>query len=86
MVLFALILMSDWETLSKKIQEQVSADDLSDSSGDDGSCSSSRNSQHQAVYMDKAPTLPGCCPCKLEITNNHCCGQTSFSAPILDVD
>ena len=86
MVLFALILMSDWETLSKKIQEQVSADDLSDSSGDDWSCSSSRNSQHQAVYMDKAPTLPGCCPCKLEITNNHCCGRTSFSAPILDVD
>jgi MATE family multidrug resistance protein len=72
MVLFALILMSDWETLSKKIQEQVSADDLSDSSGDDWSCSSSRNSQHQAVYMDKAPTLPGCRPCKLEITNNHC--------------
>jgi MATE family multidrug resistance protein len=34
MVLFALILMSDWEALSKKIQEQVSADDLSDSSSD----------------------------------------------------
>jgi MATE family multidrug resistance protein len=47
MVLFALILMSDWGALSKKIQEQVSVDDLSDSSGDDCSCSSSRNSQHQ---------------------------------------
>ena len=86
MVLFALILMSDWEALSKKIQEQVSADDLSDSSGDDWSCSSSRNSQHQAVFMDIAPTLPGCCTCKLEITNNHCCGRNSFSAPSLDVD
>ena len=57
MVLFTLILMSDWEALSKKIQEQVSADDLSDSSGDDWSCSSSRNSQHQAVYMEIKLTL-----------------------------
>ena len=52
MVLFALILMSDWEARSKKIQEQVSEDDLSDSSGDDRSCSSSRNSQHQIVYKE----------------------------------
>jgi MATE family multidrug resistance protein len=57
MVLFALILMSDWEALSKKIQEQVSADDLSDSSGDDWSCSSSRNLQHQAVYTKIKLTL-----------------------------
>jgi MATE family multidrug resistance protein len=43
MVLFVSIRVSDWEALSKKIQEQVSADE-----------SSSRNSQHQIVYMDIA--------------------------------
>ncbi|KAL3785641.1 hypothetical protein ACHAW5_007642 [Stephanodiscus triporus] len=41
MLLSACIAMSDWEMLSKKIQEQVSADDLSDSSDDDSSYSSS---------------------------------------------
>ncbi|KAL3826856.1 hypothetical protein ACHAXA_005698 [Cyclostephanos tholiformis] len=41
MMLSACISISDWEMLSKTIQEQVSADDLSDSSGDENSTSSS---------------------------------------------
>ena len=45
-VLFACIIISDWEMLSKAIQDQVCAGDLSDdSSDDDGSTSSSSSKE-----------------------------------------
>lgn len=61
MILFALILMSDWEMLSEKVQEQVAAGDLSlsDSSGDESSCSSVDSDSER---ISKPPISSGCDP------------------------
>jgi Na+-driven multidrug efflux pump len=58
MILFALILMSDWEKLSEKIQKQVGSGDisLSDSSCDESSCSSTGS------YDDRKLTAHGVNP------------------------
>jgi MATE family multidrug resistance protein len=63
-LLSACIIMSDWEMLSKTIQDQVCADDLSDSSDDDSSTSSSssheekvRNSQTPEVFRQNNVSL-----------------------------
>jgi Na+-driven multidrug efflux pump len=54
-VLFACIIISDWEMLSKAIQDQVCAGDLSDdSSDDDGSTSSSSSKEGE----DPNPQTP----------------------------
>jgi MATE family multidrug resistance protein len=56
MLLSALIVLSDWEMLSKKIQEQVAVDDLSDSSDDDSSSGShSRKIQNAQNHDDDGP-------------------------------
>jgi Na+-driven multidrug efflux pump len=56
MLLSACIAMSDWEMLSKKIQEQVAVDDLSDSSDDDSSSGShSRKIQNAQNHDDDGP-------------------------------
>jgi hypothetical protein len=71
MILFALILMSDWEKLSKKIQEQVVASgeiSLSDSSGDEMSCSSdSSESEQISIPPNQADEVP----CNLETPCNN---------------
>ena len=71
MILFALILMSDWEKLSKKIQEQVVASgeiSLTDSSGDEMSCSSDDSESEQiSIPPNQADEVP----CNLETPCNN---------------
>jgi MATE family multidrug resistance protein len=66
MILFALIVMSDWEKLSEKIQKQVASGEisLSDSSCDEISCSSEDN---QSEQISIPPIQAGLVPCNIEI-------------------
>ncbi|KAL3812062.1 hypothetical protein ACHAXA_010034 [Cyclostephanos tholiformis] len=65
-LLSACIVMSDWEMLSKTIQEQVTADDLSDSSDDDSSYFST-GSQEDEVRNSQKPDVSGQDKFSLEI-------------------
>jgi hypothetical protein len=84
MILFALILMSDWEKLSEKIQEQVASGkiSLSDSSGDEMLCSSEDSESEQiSIPPNQADEVP----CNLETPCNnleiqrHCEEEEEFS-------
>jgi hypothetical protein len=70
MILFALILMSDWEKLSEKIQEQVASGEISltDSSGDEMSCSSDDSESEQ---ISIPPNQADKVPCNLETPCNN---------------
>ena len=72
MILFALILMSDWEKLSEKVQEQVASGEisLSDSSCDEMSQSSEDSQSEQiSIPPNQADEVPRNLeiPCNLEI-------------------